>query len=1683
MKHNLKGGKFLSRIKGLLRIGKKKTIKKNKSITKNKLKLHHLPNVILKYNLVKKNCQYLLVFDDEKLFKFNGIIQNELPTMNVVNTIYQLLGIDTVISDFLNGKLNINLLKFTTSPLKIYCALKFFQTCEPNHTIYNNTKIKEMITTIVDFIMKFSNNEENIKKVFIEFIKAIFIIVDNESKVIFKKTNQNNSSNIVLFQQIPKLLDKINNLNLDDIILEDDLYAQNTISSDNLYLQLKHTLFQNTNGNIIDYIDNKPRDFIKNQKKANIFNNNLKEISKSTVKYTICKDVLIEINLFNLYIENMLNGMDKKCFDLSKKDKNKLPVSLTSNTRRIQKSKRIVKNKSKILSEYLACIKDINIEFDNSKCYLPLNLEGAKITTDDVAFIVSSILTEMLNLNKYNEDYSIILEKYFERLKIIYKYNPNVSNIKDKYNNNIIHQLLLIPNTEILDYTFKTIDAKKVINKKNTDGDTPLHLAIKLNKKDHLKILLNNEANLDEVNNNGDTPLHLLMMLKENNIELIKTIIEYYNEKKFKTINNYNKQGYTPLHILINNIGINYLENINIDYDKIFRLLLNFNNIDLNKGTEKENITPILLCIFYYARFKNNIIIKGKLKPLSITISNIFYKIIYYLIRDKKVNINIQDNQNNTASIAILTTKIKNNKGQQEYLFTEEQRYLFTGYRNETKINSNGNNSFKSAKSSLSNSISSEESLSSQKNSNAESEEPELFKTWKRIGKTGIRATRKTFKAISRPLKKINFKKVISNIKFILTKEELREEFIYKPIVETSITFNKKISDKLYKYCSLPSKFLSQLVNRGKKLLYKCKETFFLTEEDKFKIITDCLNPSQFNKKNLIKLYALLLTTYPKQAGILTYKIIKNRYIFDDIMYITNNISNFKSLANFLLEKITHKQKLSLDIEKTDKVILQKEILKHQKYQKYFQNNRCLKYYKLNKTESLNNITKIILSLNLENISGVYSLNNTNTEKLSVLGNYLNNIGKFMFLGDLLIDTKGEEKLFEKFGVKLLTNPELNDLEIIIELLLAILVDDTSKSTSVIKSLNDLLEIFRLIYNIYVVKKNILNEKTISFIKLNYKGIDVIKNLLDFIIKDKSIEMAINQMLSKIIKDNVDFVYILNNMENIFNYFEKTNKDGTTSLIPIDIQCFILNSIKDLLNTYSFINFGVLQEILNDIENKYSCKEKLKKLETRTLHNGGAGAIMASVILSPIFEYAQKKGINLLKNIFKKIYESIKKSLHIDEYIIKSHTSISNTKGLFKDNVSWENYHKYINLDTKKKVTIYDIINDDNQYPYLSLILSTIYFKGSENEQLNKHDQSKLLKLFNPIYNSVYNQLCEDPHRVEFTTLIPKTEDEIIKVYEELGFFSKIVYGIKSLFNKIDPEIYRLYVSLNLLDDIETPVSNIPQNVLKYTENEDNRYILLIMKILSGVGLKRICNSIKDGLLSFDEGRSLGKLDKTIKEYINIENFSIKSFTAYTAITHLFTNNQIYDKDKILSMLRKCILVQIMRFNLNYKFKTYLTDYDKQVEIYKKKIERNKIEDAQENLIYLIAKYRLLETYKTSNLVSTITNNEYKDECTKIDKEEIINEDLIEQYKQQCIDNSKYSLLIINYKKKLELWVELWEKDHKLANKQHCITNEDKQQLFFWSYIVGSQLLEDLFDYFITPTGYFVCDENKEIFV
>lgn len=1664
------GGKFLSKIKGILRIGKKKTIKKYESNKK-------LPEKIIKYNLKPIQQKNNLILNN------NIFTKNEkLSHIIVVNTIYELLDIDKVMLKYNNGEITpLKNVVFITSPLKIFWAIKFFEICEPDFsdsTLCTKDDITKWLTNCVNYIMKYTDNITIVKQDLIKFIGCIYYTDFN--KTIFKRGKEENNNNIV---DKYKLIENIKKLSDDNIEIETDLYAENTISIDNLYLQLKNTLYFNTEGNIINYLD---------QTKINKFNENLKNIAERTLLGKPCKEILININPFNLSLENQLIQTKQSCDRRTNNVVKEAEGSYKSKKyqeKTLQQKLQSHKGKSKIISEFITCLLNINEEFDSKRCYLPLNLKGAQITKDDIGYIVILILQKILDINFSNKDYKVVLTKYFERLKIVYQYKPNFK-LVNKRGYNIIHLLIGIPDSSILEYTLKNTNAIEIINNKNNQGYTPLHLALIKNSINHVKVLLDSNASIDVKDNRGNNAIQLAVQIINLNLDILKLLIDFHNKHSMIIINNFNNDGLAALHLLVNNAGFNsdqYYNDENKSYFmNMLKILLKAKNIDVNIQTENERISPLLLSIMHYAKTSTYVLIYGEYVQVSKPISTVLKYMINYLIKNSNALLTTEAKDGNAPVVAIHETFVLNSKGDKVPLFTDVEKRLYTG-KTEFK---DDNSSFKSAKSSLSNKISSNKN-NSEYSTNTNSDDYNPLKTFKQIGKVAKQFTKKTMKGIIYTGKKIrnvarqtvkNIRNEVSDIKYILTEEELRREIVVKPLykyVDTTKSGVTTVCTRLVEtYGELRSKFTS--------LLSKCKESIFYTEQQRFNIITKALDLENIDNNNFYKLAYMLIMNAPITVGQSLYKIVRNKYLITDLISLKNNISNFEYLANFILKNVLKKMNKTQLTTKTNinANILNMDILK-QKQLHYSRNNRCLYYYKINNEEILNNIIKIVLSLNIENLTGVYDLDiynfkNTLTTKL---GGYLKNISDFLVIGDILFETR-EDKLFQKFGMKLLTNPELSDMEILIELLLAILVDDIEKPDSVIKAINDILEILRLIYNVFVIKKLNLNSETLTWINLNYKGIQIIKDLIKILEQDTTILTALQSAVNKMINDSVEFVFILNKMKDMFDFFQKKTEKGL-QLIAIDIQCYIIFIIKNLLNEYSFINFGILETLLNDIENKKQCKLNKSKLERSNKQIGGAITIAAIAGTSTLISFYGN-----IKPYLKKIIEKIKNNIKSKyEYFHKTHQVTTDTKTMFKDNINWSNYGKYINLNTNiKKITVYDIINSDKDYFYLSLFLSTMFVKGNDTYKLDQSDKGKLLKLFNPLYAAVYNQLCEDPETIEKTILINKPPTKIQKIWEEQSYFGKFVYGFKNLFNKIDPESYRLYTDLNLLEDDDKPIKLSQEDQkkfsIKFTENPDQQVIFFLMKLISGIGLKRICNSIKDGNLNFSMV-SLGKIDKVISDYINFDTTSINFFVL---IQNMFGKKDIINKSKILSISRKGFVSQVMRFNLKYKFETFFTEYNEQIEIYNERIKRNLKNDADKNLLNILLKFKLLKSYDENYILS---NPEQKninvvtklENCHKINKDELkkFTDDEFIKLQKDALDQSKYGPLIIKYKEKLEHWITIWENDNIKANNMECVLLEDKQQLLFYPYVVNSQLLEDLFDFKITENGYIFCDETKGI--
>lgn len=82
-----------------------------------------------------------------------------------------------------------------------------------------------------------------------------------------------------------------------------------------------------------------------------------------------------------------------------------------------------------------------------------------------------------------------------------------------------------------------------IINLKNNEGKTPLHIACQNNNKDIIRLLLKYGANIDEQDIDLNTPLHIAC--QNNQHDIVNILLE-----NKANINAKNKESWTPLHIV-----------------------------------------------------------------------------------------------------------------------------------------------------------------------------------------------------------------------------------------------------------------------------------------------------------------------------------------------------------------------------------------------------------------------------------------------------------------------------------------------------------------------------------------------------------------------------------------------------------------------------------------------------------------------------------------------------------------------------------------------------------------------------------------------------------------------------------------------------------------------------------------------------------------------------------------------------------------------------------------------------------------------------------------------------------------------------------------------------------------------------------------------------------------------------
>jgi ankyrin repeat protein len=144
----------------------------------------------------------------------------------------------------------------------------------------------------------------------------------------------------------------------------------------------------------------------------------------------------------------------------------------------------------------------------------------------------------LFNFNNCSKNNDIFLKAYrkgeFESLKFMIE-NNMVSDFAhgDRYGNTILHYTVVNQDNEFIKYLLQHIDNdKKVINKQNKKGDTPLHVAVRKDLKCIADLLIENGACPTIKNNDGyfvkkvEEKENYLVPLKKFNFDAIDKNIE-----------------------------------------------------------------------------------------------------------------------------------------------------------------------------------------------------------------------------------------------------------------------------------------------------------------------------------------------------------------------------------------------------------------------------------------------------------------------------------------------------------------------------------------------------------------------------------------------------------------------------------------------------------------------------------------------------------------------------------------------------------------------------------------------------------------------------------------------------------------------------------------------------------------------------------------------------------------------------------------------------------------------------------------------------------------------------------------------------------------------------------------------------------------------------------------------------
>ncbi|RCK74497.1 MAG: hypothetical protein IGBAC_1445 [Ignavibacteriae bacterium] len=189
---------------------------------------------------------------------------------------------------------------------------------------------------------------------------------------------------------------------------------------------------------------------------------------------------------------------------------------------------------------------DIKVNKVNRDGFTPLHYAAE---LGDIQFVIK-LLEKRADINVYNKDGNsplliAIYNKHFDIVNYLIEKNANT----DSRNKIGITPLYLAVEYNNLDLVKNLLSKKVRTNIELLDSKmTPLHIAVENGYIDIIKLLIENGANVDVKNSEGDTPLHIALsnnfLIQQN--EIIKLLIKHSSK-----INTENNRGYTPLHLAV----------------------------------------------------------------------------------------------------------------------------------------------------------------------------------------------------------------------------------------------------------------------------------------------------------------------------------------------------------------------------------------------------------------------------------------------------------------------------------------------------------------------------------------------------------------------------------------------------------------------------------------------------------------------------------------------------------------------------------------------------------------------------------------------------------------------------------------------------------------------------------------------------------------------------------------------------------------------------------------------------------------------------------------------------------------------------------------------------------------------------------------------------------------------------